>query len=144
MLWNPHPPPRKCVDFLGCTAPSPGFEQSPRELSEGFPDQKAKGAKRPQPQAHPLPARSIPVMRPTVSRALTVKLRGRPKAPDQAPRAHNVFSACGADTQAVHGPLQRLLGIVWPRLDLEIERLRRLVKVLYECRTEPALHVQIG
>src|SRR6516164_2709786 len=40
---------------------------------------------------------------------LTVKLRGRPEAPDQAPRAHNVFSARGADTKAVHGPLQRLL-----------------------------------
>jgi hypothetical protein len=40
---------------------------------------------------------------------LTVKLRGRPEAPDQAPRAHTVFSARGADKQAVHGPLQRLL-----------------------------------
>jgi hypothetical protein len=40
---------------------------------------------------------------------LTVKLRGRPEAPDQAPRAHNLFRARGADTQAVHGPLQRLL-----------------------------------
>jgi hypothetical protein len=41
---------------------------------------------------------------------LTVKLRGRPEAPDQAPRAHNLSRARGADTQAVHGPLQRLLG----------------------------------
>ena len=41
---------------------------------------------------------------------LTVKLRGRPEAPDQAPRAHNLFRARGADTQTVHGPLQRLLG----------------------------------
>jgi hypothetical protein len=40
---------------------------------------------------------------------LTVKLRGRPEAPDEAPRAHTVFSARGADTEAVHGPLQRLL-----------------------------------
>src|SRR5215470_14121137 len=40
---------------------------------------------------------------------LTVKLRGRPRAPNQAPRAHNLFSARGADIQAVHGPLQRLL-----------------------------------
>src|SRR5215469_5721134 len=40
---------------------------------------------------------------------LTVKLRGRPEAPDQAPRAHNLFNARGADTQTVHGPLQRLL-----------------------------------
>jgi hypothetical protein len=39
-----------------------------------------------------------------------VKLRGRPEALDQAPRAHNIFSARGADTQTVHGPLQRLLG----------------------------------
>src|SRR5215472_4790839 len=38
---------------------------------------------------------------------LTVKLRGRPEALDQAPRAHNVFSARGADVKAVHGPLQR-------------------------------------
>src|SRR5215831_18858064 len=40
---------------------------------------------------------------------LTVKLRGRPEVPDQAPRAHTVFSARGADIQTVHGPLQRLL-----------------------------------
>jgi len=38
-----------------------------------------------------------------------VKLRGRPEALDQASRAHNVFRARGADIQAVHGPLQRLL-----------------------------------
>jgi hypothetical protein len=38
-----------------------------------------------------------------------MKLRGRPEAPDQAPRAHNLHRARGADTQAVHGPLQRLL-----------------------------------
>jgi hypothetical protein len=42
---------------------------------------------------------------------LTVKLRGRPEAPDQAPPAHNFSPARGADTQAVHGPLQRLLGV---------------------------------
>jgi len=41
---------------------------------------------------------------------LTVKLRGRPEALDQAPPAHTVFGAGGADTEAVHGPLQRLLG----------------------------------
>ena len=41
-----------------------------------------------------------------IVRSLTVKLRGRPEAPDQAPRAHSVFSARGADTRAVHGPLQ--------------------------------------
>src|SRR5215468_9300953 len=29
-------------------------------------------------------------------RHLTVKLRGRPEAPDQAPRAHNLFRARGA------------------------------------------------
>jgi hypothetical protein len=40
---------------------------------------------------------------------LTEKLRGRPEAPDQAPRAHNLFRARGATTQTVHGPLQRLL-----------------------------------
>jgi len=38
-----------------------------------------------------------------------VKLRGRPEEPDQAPLAHNLLSARGADTRAVHGPLQRLL-----------------------------------
>jgi len=42
---------------------------------------------------------------------LTVKLRGRPKAPDQAPWAHNLFRARGADTHTVHGPLQRLLEV---------------------------------
>ena len=41
---------------------------------------------------------------------LTVKLRGRPEALDQAPRAHNLSRARGGDTQTVHGPLQRLLG----------------------------------
>ena len=40
---------------------------------------------------------------------LTVKLSGRPKAPDQAPRVHNLFRAGGAITQVVHGPPQRLL-----------------------------------
>ena len=44
-------------------------------------------------------------------RCLTVKLRGRPGTPDQAPRAHNFLRARGSDTQAVHGPLQRLLGL---------------------------------
>jgi hypothetical protein len=48
---------------------------------------------------------------------LTVKLRGRPEAPDQAPRAHNLFRARGADTQAVHGPLQRLLDGNAPRTE---------------------------
>src|SRR6516165_3390401 len=52
---------------------------------------------------------------------LTVKLRGRPEAPDQAPRAHTVFSARGADTEAVHGPLQRLLDrctlLAWHKLN---------------------------
>jgi hypothetical protein len=43
-------------------------------------------------------------------RTLTVKLRGRPEAPDRAPRAHNLSRARGANTPAVHGPLQRLLG----------------------------------
>jgi hypothetical protein len=40
---------------------------------------------------------------------LTVKLRGRPEAPDQASRAHNLFRARGAQPLTVHGPLQRLL-----------------------------------
>ena len=44
-------------------------------------------------------------------RTLTVKLRGRPEAPDQAPRAHNLFRARGAEPEAHHGPLQRLLGV---------------------------------
>jgi hypothetical protein len=48
-----------------------------------------------------------------ISGRLTVKLRGCPEAPDQAPRAHNLSRARGADTQTVHGPLQRLLGRVW-------------------------------
>src|SRR6516165_6773712 len=42
--------------------------------------------------------------------ALTVKLRDRPEALDQAPRVHNLSRARGADTPAVHDPLQRLLG----------------------------------
>jgi hypothetical protein len=48
--------------------------------------------------------------------ALTVKLRSCPEAPDQAPPAHTVFRAGGADTLAVHGPLQRLLGVAVPRV----------------------------
>jgi hypothetical protein len=40
---------------------------------------------------------------------LTVKLRGRPEAPIKC-RGRTLSSrARGADTQAVHGPLQRLL-----------------------------------
>jgi len=49
------------------------------------------------------------LIRACIGGGLTVKLRGRPEAPDQAPRAHNVSRARGADTQTVHGPLQRLL-----------------------------------
>jgi hypothetical protein len=45
----------------------------------------------------------------TAHGCLTVKLRGRPEALDQAPRAHTGFSARGALMQAFHGPLQRLL-----------------------------------
>jgi hypothetical protein len=48
--------------------------------------------------------------RPSCSR-LTVKLRGRPEAADQAPRAHNLFRARGAQPPTVHGPLQRLLDV---------------------------------
>jgi len=40
-----------------------------------------------------------------------VKWRGRPGAPDQARRARNLSRARDADTQAVHGPLQRLSGV---------------------------------
>jgi len=41
---------------------------------------------------------------------LTVKLRGRPEAPLKR-RGHTLSSSAhGADTQTVHGPLQRLLG----------------------------------
>jgi hypothetical protein len=38
------------------------------------------------------------------------EVEGRPEAPDQAPRSHNLFRARGVDIQAVHGPLQGLLG----------------------------------
>jgi hypothetical protein len=51
-------------------------------------------------------------------RRLTVKLRGRPGARDQAPRAHNVFRARDADIQADHGPLQRLLDVTSYRLHI--------------------------
>jgi hypothetical protein len=40
---------------------------------------------------------------------LTVKLTGRPKAHNQATPARIVFGAGGADIQAVHGHVQRLL-----------------------------------
>ena len=42
-------------------------------------------------------------------RALTVELTGRPEEPNQATPAHTVFGAGGADIEAVHGPVQRLL-----------------------------------
>jgi hypothetical protein len=35
---------------------------------------------------------------------LTVKLRGRPEAPDQAPRAHNLFSARAGNHQPLADP----------------------------------------
>src|SRR6516225_8833928 len=41
---------------------------------------------------------------------LPVKLRGRPEAPNQAPRAHSLCCTRGAKPHTVHGPLQRLLG----------------------------------
>jgi len=43
-------------------------------------------------------------------RLLTVKLRGRMTRPDTRRGRTLVSGARGADTQAVHGPLQRLLG----------------------------------
>src|SRR5690349_5402904 len=49
---------------------------------------------------------------------LTVKLRGRPEA--LIKRRGRILSsrARGADTQAVHGPLQRLLAAITPRRDV--------------------------
>src|SRR5262249_10559452 len=61
------------------------------------------------------PARKEPVAVPrslsrsVINRPLTVKLGGRPRAPDQAPQPHKAFSACASDVQPVHGPPQRLL-----------------------------------
>jgi hypothetical protein len=61
----------------------------------------------------PIEPNSSPQSREDVSNRvlerLTVKLRGRPEALDQPPRARNLSRAGGADTQAVHDPLQRLL-----------------------------------
>jgi len=37
-------------------------------------------------------------------------VRGRPEAPDQAPRVHKLFRTRDVEIKAVHGPLQRLLG----------------------------------
>jgi hypothetical protein len=51
-----------------------------------------------------------------VLRRLTVKLRGRTEAPDGAEGAQ-FLSARGARPQAHHGPLQRLLDVVSPRLE---------------------------
>jgi hypothetical protein len=48
-----------------------------------------------------------------VRRRLTVKLRGRTEAPDGAEGAQCV-SARGANAQAHHGPLQRLLAASSP------------------------------
>jgi len=44
-----------------------------------------------------------------VGKRLTVKLRGRPEAPNKRRRRILSSGAGGATTQAVHGPLQRLL-----------------------------------
>ena len=41
-----------------------------------------------------------------------MKLRGRPEASKQAALAHNISRASDADIEAVHGPLERLLGRV--------------------------------
>jgi hypothetical protein len=47
-----------------------------------------------------------------------VKLRGRTEAPDHGAEGAQFLSARGANPEAPHGPLQRLLGgvIVLPRL----------------------------
>jgi hypothetical protein len=42
-----------------------------------------------------------------------MELTGRPHGPNQATPAHIVFGAGGADTQAVHGPVQRLLELAF-------------------------------
>ena len=52
-------------------------------------------------------------MQKRLQRNLTVKLRGRPEAPNQAPLAHNLFRAPSADTQAVHGPSNDEMDSSW-------------------------------
>jgi hypothetical protein len=37
--------------------------------------------------------------------AKSAEMHLRPRSAPKAPRAHDVFSACGADTQPVHGSL---------------------------------------
>jgi hypothetical protein len=86
--------------------------QSPRDIPKGagpgVPHRIAKMAKqRSVGQAKEIAAR----VRRFLARRITVKLRGRPGAPTQR-RWRTMFpSARGADTQAVHGPLQRLLAV---------------------------------
>src|ERR1051326_1128860 len=79
------------------------------------------------PKAAHLRSAAEPQLTSPPARHLTVKLRGRPETPDQAPRAHNLFSTRGADTHAVHGPLQRLLDI----RRLPTNPLLRISEVLY-------------
>src|SRR6185312_11233092 len=57
---------------------------------------------------HVRSAALMPLRRSAIAR-LTVKLRVRPGAPEQTPRAHNLFRARG-DTTDSHGTLERWLG----------------------------------
>jgi hypothetical protein len=72
-----------------------------------------------------------------------VKLRGRTTTPDKRHGRTMSFSARGAEPPAHHVPLQRWLGIVWPRLDLHKELSRSLVKVLEQRGAQPTLHVEV-
>ena len=58
-------------------------------------------------------------------RTLTVKLRGRPEASTKRRGRTVCFSARGADTQAVHGPLQRLLGATQKLINRGTSRIQR-------------------
>src|SRR5215831_20718359 len=81
------------------------------QLSLGFPSHSPQNRSEPAFKADAALIRLAMSSASTMSCGLTVKLRGRPEGHDQAPRAHTVFCARGADTQAVHGPLQRLLEV---------------------------------
>jgi hypothetical protein len=68
--------------------------------------------------ANPSKSRTVTVTRisnEVITRRLTVKLTGRPKAADQS-RGRTLFSRTRGDTTGDHGPLQRLLVVMARRV----------------------------
>ena len=91
------------------------------------------------PNSNPQRRDEVPI---GVVQHLAEKLSGRPEVPIKR-HAHNLSRARGAGTQAVHGPLRRLLGIVWFGLDLYIDLTGRRIKVPKQSWTKPPLQIEV-